>query len=107
MPEAEFGGETFRTNDTIAVMALMRLARATKSGVSNENLAPVIAALDEVVEQLLDPADWVRFQDVAIRSRAGVDDLMTFIQDARSKMGKKTEAAAPVAAAAGMWSESA
>jgi hypothetical protein len=95
MPDVTFVGEKFRTNTTIPVMALMRLARVTKVGVSGENLAPVIAALDEVVEQLIDPADWDRFQATAMTSRAGVDDLMAFIREARDAMGKQQEPAAP------------
>lgn len=107
MPDVEFGGETFRVAESVAAMAMMRLVRAVKDGGSDENLGVIVAALDDVFEQLLAPADWERFQQVAMRSRASLDDMIQFMRDARAAVERETAEAAQKApaAAAGMWSE--
>lgn len=85
MADIELGGESFRISESVPPMVLMRLARVAKQPMEvEENLVALAIAMDEALQQLLDPADWDRFQDVAVRSRASMADLADCFQRAQA-----------------------
>lgn len=85
MADIELGGESFHISESVSPMVLMRLARAAKQPMDvEENLVALAIAMDETLEQLLDPADWDRFQDVAVRTRASMADLADCFQRAQA-----------------------
>lgn len=78
MSEVEFGGERFATADAIGLMALMRFAHVAKSGTDSNDLAG-LAAMYELLEQCIAEADWERFQQTAMRTKAKGDELMAVV----------------------------
>lgn len=75
MSEVEFGGEKFRTADAIGLMALMRFAHVARSGTDANDLAG-LAAMYDLLEQCFPEAEFERFQQVALRTKAKGDELM-------------------------------
>ena len=75
MAEVEFGGETFETAESIGLMALMRFAHVAKGGTDSNDLAG-LAAMYDLLEQCFPEAEFERFQQVALRTKAKGDELM-------------------------------
>jgi hypothetical protein len=74
----KFEGESFRVASKIGLMPLMRFAHIAKSGVDSNEMAG-LAAMYDLLEQVISDEDWERFQDHAIATRAGGDELMAVI----------------------------
>ena len=75
MAEIEFGGEQFKTAESVGLMALMRFAHVAKGGADSNDLAG-LAAMYELLEQCIDAEEWDRFQATAMRTKAKGDELM-------------------------------
>lgn len=71
----EFMGEQFAMSDRIGVMPLMRFAKTAAAGTQSNDMAGLVALYD-LLEQCIDPADWPRFEQHAMTSRADSADLM-------------------------------
>lgn len=78
MAEIEFAGESFLTADKIGLMPLMKFARTAKGGADSGDLDGLLAMYD-LLEQVIAPADWERFQSVAGRERADGEQLMAVV----------------------------
>lgn len=81
MSTVELCGESFRVAERISSLAVMRFAKLAKQGVDADTMAGA-AALYEVLEQCIDPADWSRFEEVADRERVGGDELLGVVRAA-------------------------
>lgn len=79
MADVDFAGESFRTADRIGVMPLMRFAKVAQAGVDANEMAG-LAAMYDLLEQCIDPADWLRFQAHADKVRADGDELMAVVK---------------------------
>ena len=80
MSDVSFGGESFAAAESIGLMALMRFAHVARSGTDANDMAG-LAAMYELLEQCIEPSDWERFQQTAMRTRATGDDLMRVVKD--------------------------
>ena len=75
MAEIEFAGAQFAVADKIGLMPLMRFAKVAKAG-ADANDMDSLAALYDILEQCIAPADWHRFEAAADESRADGGALM-------------------------------
>ena len=80
MSDVAFGGERFTVADKIGLMPLMRFAKAAQGGVDSNDMAG-LAAMYDLIEQCIAPADWARFQSVADKTRADGEELMAVVKD--------------------------
>lgn len=78
MAEVELAGERFTVAESIGAMPLMRFAKVAKGGADSNNLDSLVAMYD-LLEQCIEPADWVKFQAHADKVRATGDDLMAVV----------------------------
>lgn len=85
MSVVEFCGEDFRVADKVGAMALMRFAKVAQSGVDSSTLAGM-AALYDVLAQMIHPDDWPRFEAHADRQHAEGDELLGVVQDVFAAM---------------------
>jgi hypothetical protein len=76
--DVEFCGERFTVADRIGAMPLMRFAKVAQGGVDSGDMAG-LAAMYDLLEQVIDPKDWNRFQATADRARVDGDELMMFV----------------------------
>lgn len=81
MAEVEFKGETFALSDSVAVMPMLKMAKLAKGGIDSNEMEAMVVMYD-VLESLIDPDDWQRFESVATRTRATGDDLQQLIPQA-------------------------
>ncbi len=81
----EFGGESFAVADRIGHMALMRFAKAAQAGVDSSDMAG-LAAMYDLLEQCIDPADWPRFEKAADRTRADGEELMRVVVEVMARV---------------------
>jgi hypothetical protein len=80
MPDVKFGGETFRTADQVAYIAVLKFAHLAKSGLDTSDLDG-LSAMYDLLEQCLHEDDWQRFQTAALRTKASGDELLNFVAD--------------------------
>lgn len=88
MTDVAFHGETFTIADRIGLMPLMRFAKVAQGGVDSNDLAG-LAAMYDLLEQCIAPADWQRFQDVADRSRADGEQLMEVVAEVMTVLSER------------------
>lgn len=81
MSDVEFFGGRFQVAERVGLMPLMRFAKVAKSGVDSDDMAG-LAAMYDLLEQCIAPADWQRFQDAADKARADGEELMKVVQTA-------------------------
>ena len=74
----EFYGEKFTMADRIGLMPLMRFAKFAKAGVDSADMAG-LAAMYDLLEQCIDPADWERFEACADKHRADGEELLEVV----------------------------
>lgn len=79
MSTLTFLGEQFRVTQPGA-LALMRFARSAKGG-SDANDLDGLAAMYDLLSQVLEPDDWARFEAHADRCHATGDQLLGFVQE--------------------------
>ena len=81
-PSITFKGETYRIADKVGIMPLMQLARAAEGGVMLGDMRG-LAAAHAMLEDVIHPDDWHRFQEDMIVKKVGdLDELMKTVQDA-------------------------
>lgn len=85
MSDIEFGGERFTVADKIGLMPLMRFAKAAQGGVDSNDMAG-LAAMYDLLEQCIAPADWRRFEVAADKTRASGEELMAVVKDVMEAM---------------------
>jgi hypothetical protein len=86
--EVEFAGETFRMADSIGVMPLMRFAKVAKAGADSNNMDGLVAMYD-LLEQCIEPSEWVRFQEHADKTRADGEQLMAVVGEVFASVAER------------------
>lgn len=81
MSDLTFEGETFQLADKIGLMPLMRFAHVSRRGVDSNDMEG-LAAIYDLLKQCIADEDWDRFEDVATRTRADGDDLLSVVSQA-------------------------
>lgn len=77
-PVVTFCGETFRAADRIGALSVMRFAKIAQGGADSSDMDG-LAAMYDLLEQCIDPADWPRFERTADQKRAGDEELFDVI----------------------------
>lgn len=77
----EFLGESFRVADRVGALPIMRFAKAAKSGADANDMDGLVALYD-LLAQVIDPADWPRFEAHADAQHADGADLLKVVQEA-------------------------
>lgn len=80
-PAITFAGESFGLADKFGLMPLMRFAKAARAGADSSEMEG-LAALYDLLADLIAPQDWDRFETAATRTRADGDALLAVVQDA-------------------------
>lgn len=75
-----FLGEQFTIADRVSSLAVMRFAKVASSDVDGDDMEG-LAAMYDLLEQCIDPAQWRAFQAHADKQRAQSDDLLQLIQE--------------------------
>ncbi len=75
----EFMGQQFRLPEKIGIMPLLIFANAAKRGLSSDDMEGA-AALYAMIRDCINPEDWSRFEQLAIDTRAGGDDLFPVVE---------------------------
>lgn len=75
----DFGGEEFAVADKIGQMAFLRFAHVAQGGVDSSDLEG-LAAMYDLLEQVIAPGEWGRFQATALKTRADGDELMAVVK---------------------------
>lgn len=83
-----FEGKKFLVAPKMGAMAYMRFAHIADQGVEVEDLE-TLAAIYDVLEQAIDPADWGSFQAHARSTRADIEDLIKLVQQAVAVMSAR------------------
>jgi hypothetical protein len=76
-PEVEFYGEKFALPERTGSMALLRFAHLSEDGGYTD--LEEKAAIYDLLEACIAPADWTRFQAAAKKHRATEDELVSVI----------------------------
>ena len=79
MAEVVFCGEKFQTVDAVGDFALMEFAEAAER-VDSESLASM-AAIMRLLAAAVVPEDWTRFQAVARKNRASIEQCMAIVME--------------------------
>lgn len=80
-PTIEFFGEQFQVAEKIGLMPLLRFAKAAKAGADSADLESLTVMYD-LLEQVIAPSEWERFQKVADDNRADGEELMQVVSTA-------------------------
>ena len=75
----EFLGVDFRIADKVAALPIMRFAKVAKAGVDASELDGM-AALYDLLEQVIHPDDWQKFERHADQQRADGEQLLGVVQ---------------------------
>lgn len=73
-------GAEFRMSDKIGLMPLLRFAHASAKGVDSNDMQG-LAAMYEVIRDCIDDAEWDRFQQHAIDTKAESEELLQVVSD--------------------------
>ena len=84
----EFHGAEFHVAEKVGLMPLMRFAKVAKSGVDSNELDG-LAAMFDLLEQVIHPDDWSRFEQHAADLRADGDELMGLVSKVMSVIGER------------------
>lgn len=103
----DFAGETFHVSDASIAMAWFRFHKAIEyEGDNGEEEARTSVAIFDLLEALIVPEDWSRFQAVAMRTRASGEDHSKAMRDALvARAGRPTQQ--PVDSSTGLSTTSA
>ena len=80
MAEVTFGGQQFRMVERVGLMPLMRFAKVAKGGTDSGDMDG-LAAMYDLLQAVIDPADWARFEDHAVKVAADDETLMKVVAD--------------------------
>jgi hypothetical protein len=75
----EFCGVQFRIAEKVAALPLMRFAKVAKAGVDATELDGM-AAMYDLLEQVIHPDDWAKFERHADHERADGEQLLEVVQ---------------------------
>lgn len=75
----EFCGVQFRIAEKVAALPLMRFAKVAKAGVDASELEG-LAAMYDLLEQVIHPDDWAKFEKHADQQRADGEQLLEVVQ---------------------------
>lgn len=75
----EFCGVQFRIAEKVAALPLMRFAKVAKAGVDATELDGM-AAMYDLLEQVIHPDDWAKFERHADQQRADGEQLLEVVQ---------------------------
>lgn len=81
MATVEFHGEQFALRPKVSEYALLKFARAARGGQDAESMEGMAAMLD-LLEKCIEPADWARFDKLADDSDATAEEIMAVVQAA-------------------------
>lgn len=81
MTTVDFLGESFRVADRVGALPLMRFAKIAKAGVDASELDG-LAAMYDLLGQVIQSDDWARFEEHADRQHADGDQLLALVQEA-------------------------
>lgn len=87
-PTIEFHGERFAVAERIGAMSLMRFAKVAETGADSLDMAG-LAALYDLLEQCIAPADWTRFTAAANEHRADGDELMEVVKEVMGHLSER------------------
>lgn len=88
MASLDFLGESFQVADQVSVMPMLRFAKAAKNGLQAESMDG-LAAIYDVVEQCLEPADWQRFEAFCDQKRVGAEQLLEFVAQVMAQVSER------------------
>lgn len=88
MAQVELLGKAFTVADEVGTMPLMRFARLAEDGLDADEMEG-LAAVYDLLEQCLDPADWTAFQRHATKTRANTEVLMEFVAEVLAMVGER------------------
>ena len=74
-------GKPFRVAEKVGGLALMRFAKTAQAGVDSNELAG-LAAMYDLLRQVIHPGDWQAFEAHADEQRVGADELLQAVFDA-------------------------
>lgn len=81
MADLEFEGESFDLADKVGLMPLMRFAHVARGGVDAADMEG-LAAIYDLLQNVIADGDWARFERHATKVRASGDDLMGVVKQA-------------------------
>lgn len=76
----EFLGRPFALAEKVSALALMRFAKVASGGADTDEMTG-LAAMYDLLQQVVNPADWAAFEEHADGVRAQPEDLLAFIQE--------------------------
>lgn len=76
----DFLGRSFGVAERVSTLALMRFAKAASGGVESDDMAG-LAAMYDLLQQLVEPSEWAVFEAHADAQRAQPDDVLAVIQE--------------------------
>jgi len=77
--KVELKGRWFKISDSVGLMPLMKFAHAASSGMDTSDMK-ALAATYEMLRDVIDPGEWAGFEEWAVESKAGADDLLPVVQ---------------------------
>jgi hypothetical protein len=80
-----FLGGQFKVAERVSTLAVMRFAKIASAGVDADDMEG-LAAMYDLLEQCIDPADWRAFQAHADKERAQGDDLLGLIREVMARI---------------------
>jgi len=83
-----FKGETYKLDTKVGIWPLMQFARAAEAGMNTAD-ARGLAAVHAFLQDVIDPAEWGRFQEDMIRKK--VDDLGELLDTAQQAVNQLLE----------------
>lgn len=81
-----FYGQTFELRDRVGLMTLMQFAAVAVKGVEVDDMEGLVAVY-RMLEDVIVPDDWQRFQDHARTVSASSDDLLAVVKQAMQVIG--------------------
>lgn len=88
MTAVDFLGEQFKVADKVGALPLMRFAKVARAGVDASELEG-LAAMYDLLGQVIHPDDWSRFEDHADRVHADGDQLLGLVQEVFALMAAR------------------
>lgn len=88
MTTVDFLGAEFKVADKVGALPLMRFAKVARAGVDASELEG-LAAMYDLLGQVIHPDDWSRFEDHADREHADGDQLLALVQEVFALMAAR------------------
>ena len=88
MTTVDFLGAEFKVADKVGALPLMRFAKVARAGVDASELEG-LAAMYDLLGQVIHPDDWARFENHADREHADGDQLLALVQEVFALMAAR------------------